>query len=64
VRTGVIKEGCGAGEVEESLLERVGVRFGEQGWDRIECDELAVIKDGDAMSEQFNLREGVGSEKD
>src|SRR5256885_15179259 len=54
---------CVASEAEEGFFERGGGGLAFEGCGRVECDEATVLEDGDAIGEEFDFGEGVGSEK-
>jgi len=52
-----------AGEAEEGFFERRGGGLALEGRGRVERDKATVLEDGDAIGEEFDFGEGVGSEK-
>ena len=54
---------CVASEAEEGFFECGGGGLAHEGGGRVERDKATVLEDGDAIGEEFDLGEGVGSEK-
>ena len=51
------------GEAEEGFFERGRGGLALEGRGRVEHDEAAVLEDGDAIGEEFDFGERVGSEE-
>jgi len=54
---------CVASEAEEGFFERARGGLALEGSGRVERNEAALLEDGDAIGEEFDFGEGVGSEK-
>jgi len=53
-----------ASEAEEGFFECGGGGLAFEGRGRIERDEATVLEDGNALGEEFDFGEGMGSEKE